>query len=157
MNANITSRPSNFLSFHRVGSQIHDSFGRDVVRLAANNRFSVSKVATLLGMTIYQLKAALERAIGMGPKEYFRHYRAVWARAMMKEGVGLMEISETLGFRYYTHFAAEIRSFYGLSPRDLQKTLLESTGTKKPSRSQADKRPTGAQPTLHRSAPALAV
>ena len=101
--------------------------GRDVVELARHHRFSVSKVAEILGMTIYQLKAALEKAVGIGPKEYFRNHRAVLARKMIQDGLGLMEISDQLGFRYYTHFAAEIRTYYGISPRDLQKSITQST------------------------------
>ena len=125
------SKRSSFLTFKRVGSSVHDSFGRDVLDLAVQNRFSVSKVSKLLGMTIYQLKSALEHAVGIGPKEYFRKYRAVLARQMMKDGRSLMDISEDLGFRYYTHFAAEIRAFYGSSPRDLQKAMLTVTGMAK--------------------------
>jgi AraC-like DNA-binding protein len=79
-------------------------------------------------MTAYQLKAALEKAVGLAPKEFFRNYRALQARRMISEGINLGEISRELGFRYYTHFAAEMRSYYGVPPRDLQKMLhrLES-------------------------------
>jgi AraC-like DNA-binding protein len=107
----------------RQGSKLCDPMGRDIIRLAEENNFSVSKVADILGLRVYQFKAALERACGMGPKELFRHHRAVMARWMISEGSGLRLISDKLGFRYYTHFAAEIRSFYGIPPRELQRIL----------------------------------
>jgi AraC-like DNA-binding protein len=117
----ITTNPPPGLK--RQGAKLCDFQGRDVIRLAEENNFSVSKVAAELGLRAYQFKAVLETAVGMGPKEFFRHHRAVLARWMMSEGSPLRTISDKLGFRYYTHFAAEIRSFYGVPPRELQKIL----------------------------------
>ncbi len=115
----------------RSGFQICDPEGRDVIKLALELQFSVSKVAAALGMKVFQLKAALEQVVGLGPKEFFRHYRAVQARRMISEGCSLKDISDQLGFRYYTHFAAEIRSFYGIPPRDLQK-IIERQSPRQP-------------------------
>ena len=107
----------------RNGFQICDPQGRDVIKLAMAHQFSVSRVAAALDLKVFQFKALLEQVVGLGPKEFFRHYRAVQARRMISEGCSLKEISDLLGFRYYTHFAAEVRSFYGISPRDLQKII----------------------------------
>ena len=107
----------------RSGFQILDPQGRDVVKLALDHNFHVRKVASALGLKVFQLKAAIEHVVGMGPKEFFRHYRAVSARWMISEGMPLKDISNRLGFQYYTHFAAEIRSFYGMSPRGLKKII----------------------------------
>ena len=109
--------------FTRNGYQICDPLGRDVIKLAQQHQFSVSKVAAALGMKVFQLKGALEQVVGLGPKEFFRHYRAVQARRLISEGCSLKEIADMLSFRYYTHFAAEIRAFYGISPRQLQKII----------------------------------
>jgi AraC-like DNA-binding protein len=119
----ITNRGSISNTFRRSGYQIQDIAGRDVMKLATELQYSVTKVAKTLGMTAYQLKAALEKAVGLAPKEFFRNYRALQARRMISDGVPLGEISNKLGFRYYTHFAAEIRSYYGVPPRDLQRML----------------------------------
>jgi AraC-like DNA-binding protein len=110
-------------AFTRTGHQVQDTTGRDIVKLASENQFSVTKVAKSLGMTAYQLKAALEKAVGLAPKEFFRNYRALQARWMIGDGLPLGDISRVLGFRYYTHFAAEIRSYYGVPPRDLKRML----------------------------------
>jgi AraC-like DNA-binding protein len=122
---NWMTAPSDFGSSFliRRGFQLRDPFGRDVIKLASEHQFSVSKVAAALGLKVHQFKAALEAVVGMGPKEYFRHYRAVQARQLISEGFSLKDISDRLGFRYYTHFAAEIRSFYEISPRTLQKII----------------------------------
>jgi AraC-like DNA-binding protein len=114
-------------AFTRIGFQVCDPQGRDVIKLAEKEHFSVTRVAEELGLSIHQFKAYFERTVGLCPKEFFRHYRAVKARRMISESIPLVEIAEQLGFRYYTHFAAEIRSFYGISPRDLQRLVMPST------------------------------
>jgi AraC-like DNA-binding protein len=109
--------------FTRNGFTVRDPQGRDVMKIAEREHFSVSRVAEELGLSIHQFKAALEKTVGLCPKEFFRHYRALLARWMISESIPLLDISEKLGFLYYTHFAAEIRSFYGISPRSLQRIL----------------------------------
>jgi AraC-like DNA-binding protein len=127
INYQASSKGTTANAFKRTGYQVQDAAGRDIVKLAAEHQFSVTKVARCLGMTAYQLKAALEKAVGLAPKEFFRNYRALQARWMIGDGVPLGDISKELGFRYYTHFAAEIRAYYGVPPRDLQKMLRSQT------------------------------
>ena len=110
-------------AFTRLGFQVFDPQGRDVMKMAEKECFSVSRVAEELGLSLHQFKALFEKTVGLGPKEFFRHFRAVKARRMISESVPLAEISEQLGFRYYTHFASEIRFFYGIPPRDLQRIV----------------------------------
>ncbi len=117
-------------TFTRKGFQVCDAKGRDVMRMAERANFSVSKVAAELELSMYQFTTAIENAVGIGPKEFFRHYRAVLARWMISECIPLQDISVKLGFRYYTHFASEIRSFYGISPRDLQRILQPASTPK---------------------------
>ncbi len=127
----------------RSGFQLCDPQGRDVIKLASTHQFSVSKVAAALGLKVHQFKSALEEAVGLGPKEFFRHYRAVQARRLISEGCPLKQISDQLGFRYYTHFAAEIRSFYGIAPRTLQKIIEKQSPRIPASRDLATKQTLG--------------
>ncbi len=127
----------------RSGFQLCDPKGTDVIKLACEHQFSVSKVSAALGLKVHQFKAALEQAVGLGPKEFFRHYRAVQARRLISEGCPLKQISDQLGFRYYTHFAAEIRSFYGIPPRTLQKIIERQSPQLLPARNPATKRTLG--------------
>ena len=80
----------------------------------------VSTVAETLGMTVREFEGALERSVGIRPKELFRNHRAVMARRMIQEGQNLHEISEKLGFRHYSHFATEMKKYYGIPPVQLQ-------------------------------------
>ena len=116
----------------RSGFQILDPDGRDVIKLAMEHKFSVSAVAAEMGMKVYQFKAAIEEVVGLGAKEFFRHYRAVYTRWMIIDGMALKDISKELGFRYYTHFAAEIRAFYGMSPRSLKSMVEGRTRAEQP-------------------------
>ncbi|YCM42423.1 helix-turn-helix domain-containing protein [Verrucomicrobiaceae bacterium 227] len=104
----------------RQGERILDSEGQDVLELADRAGYSVSKVADGLGMTVREFEGALERCLGIRPKVLFRNHRAVAARRLMQEGMDLKEIADRLGFRHYTHFAAEMKGFYGIPPVQLQ-------------------------------------
>ena len=104
----------------RKGEGIFDDLGRDILVLADKGRYSVSKVAGELGMTVREFEGALERCVGIRPKELFRNHRAVAARRLIQEGIDLKEISDRLGFRHYSHFAAEMKGFYGIPPVQLQ-------------------------------------
>lgn len=109
----------------RQGERIFDQSGRDIIQLAENEGYTVSKVAGLLGLTVREFEGALERCLGIRPKDLFRNYRAVAARRLIQEGHDLKEVSERLGFRHYSHFATEMKGFYGVPPVQLQ-TIVRS-------------------------------
>lgn len=102
-----------------------DDEGRDVLKLAFNEGFMVNGVAEKLGLTVRDFELALDKVVGMKPKVFFRQYRAVLARRMMKEGYDLHEIAEQLGFRHYSHFSTEMKGFYGIPPLRLLKMVRE--------------------------------
>ncbi len=85
----------------------------------------MSKVAATLGLTVREFEGALERCVGIRPKELFRNHRAVMARRMIQEGDDLKQIAEKLGFRHYSHFAMEVKGFYGIPPVQLQTIVRE--------------------------------
>ena len=109
----------------RRGERIYDETGRDIIELAEKESYMVSSVAEILGMTVREFEGALERSVGIRPKELFRNHRAVMARRMIQEGEDLHEISEKLGFRHYSHFATEMKKFYGIPPVQLQSMIRE--------------------------------
>ena len=111
--------------FSRNGDQVLDDEGRDVLKLAFNEGFMVNGVAEKLGLTVRDFELALDKVVGMKPKVFFRQYRAVLARRMMKEGYELHEIAEQLGFRHYSHFSTEMKGFYGIPPLRLLKMVRE--------------------------------
>lgn len=109
----------------REGERIFDSRGRDIMELSAQNGYNVSRVAEILGLTVREFEGSLERCVGIRPKELFRNHRAVTARRLIQEGEDLKVISERLGFRHYSHFATEMKGYYGVPPVQLQSIVRE--------------------------------
>ena len=107
----------------RDGQKIFDSSGRDIIELAEEEFFMVAKVAERIGMIVREFEGALERNMGIKPKELFRNRRALLARRQIQEGVNLRVIAEKLGFRHYSHFATEMKGFYGIPPVQLQTVI----------------------------------
>ena len=99
--------------------------GRDLLELAEEKAFSVSGVAEDLGLTNRQLEYAVERIAGLRPKDLFRRHRMLLARRLVAEGFSLQVIAQRLGFKHYTHFASEVKSFFDLPPRQFQKSVRE--------------------------------
>lgn len=93
------------------------------MELAQEEFFMVAKVAERLGLTVREFEGALERSVGIKPKELFRNRRALLARRQIKEGVNLRVIADKLGFRHYSHFATEMKGFYGIPPVQLQSVI----------------------------------
>lgn len=111
------------LRFHREGVRIVDHLGRDLIKSAAAEAYSVCNVARVFKVTVRQLEYAVEQDIGVKPKDLFRQERALMARKFISEGHDLETVSRLLGFRSYTHFATEIRKIFGMSPRKVKETL----------------------------------
>ena len=107
----------------RQGQRFVCPNGADVLELAEAEGFSVSGVADALGLTNRQLEYAVERAAGLRPKELFRRHRMLLARRLVAEGFSLQVIAQRLGFKHYTHFASEVKSFFDLPPRQFQKSV----------------------------------
>jgi AraC-like DNA-binding protein len=114
--------------YRRVGNRLLDGYGRDVMAIALQHGYSVVLTSAALGLKPFQLKRRVEAVIGLAPKDYFRLHRACLAKCMMLEGLPLEAISDALGFRHYTHFAAEVRAFFGCCPRDLRAIFARLTG-----------------------------
>lgn len=109
----------------RQGQRYATPSGADLLELAEAEGFSVSGVAEHLKLTNRQLEYAVERASGLRPKELFRRHRMLLARRLVAEGFSLQVIAQRLGFKHYTHFASEVKSFFDLPPRKLQQTIRE--------------------------------
>ncbi len=97
--------------------------GGDLLELAEAEGFSVSGVAEALELSNRQLEYAVERVSGLRPKELFRRHRMLLARRLVAEGYSLQVIAQRLGFKHYTHFASEVKSFFDLPPRQFQKSV----------------------------------
>lgn len=107
----------------RQGQRYLSPSGLDLLELAEAEGFSVSGVAEALQLTNRQLEYAVERVSGLRPKELFRRHRMLLARRLVAEGFSLQVIAQRLGFKHYTHFASEVKSFFDLPPRQFQKSI----------------------------------
>ena len=117
------SKDSPKFSLRREGQRYLCPDGRDLLEIAEEEAFSVSGVAEALGLTNRQLDYAVERASGLRPKDLFRRHRMLLARRMVAEGFSLQVIAQNLGFKHYTHFASEVKSYFDLPPRQFQKSV----------------------------------
>ena len=107
----------------RDGQHFVCPMGRNLLTLAEAEGFCVSGVAEALSLTNRQLEYAVERVSGLRPKELFRRHRMLLARRLVAEGFSLQVIAQRLGFKHYTHFASEVKSFFDLPPRQFQKSV----------------------------------
>ena len=107
----------------RRGQQFLCPGGADLLELAESEAFSVSGVADVLDLSNRQLEYAVERVSGLRPKELFRRHRMLLARRLVAEGFSLQVIAQRLGFKHYTHFASEVKSYFPLPPRQFQKSV----------------------------------
>ncbi|WP_435895329.1 helix-turn-helix domain-containing protein [Oceaniferula spumae] len=117
------SRPATPTPFTRQGDRVVDKSGVDLLQLAEEKGFNVKNVAEELGFTVIQLQRHVEAAIGLKPKDLFCNHRALLAKRMITEGMDLHDIGEKLGYLYYSHFCTDIKKFYGISPKQLEKKL----------------------------------
>ena len=117
------SRPAIPTPFHRQGARIVDTSGVNLLQLAEQNNFNVKRVAEILGFTVIQLQRHVENAVGLKPKDLFCNHRALLAKRMINEGINLHDISEKLGYLYYSHFCTDVKKFFGISPKQLEKKL----------------------------------
>ena len=109
----------------RQGQRFVCPNGQDLLEIAEAEGFSVSGVAENLELTNRQLEYAVERVSGLRPKELFRRHRMLLARRLVAEGFSLQVIAQRLGFKHYTHFASEVKSYFNLPPRQFQKSVRE--------------------------------
>ena len=115
-------------SFERRGDHFVDDRGQDILEMAHEEGFMVNNVATRLGMSVREFEIAIDRTVGMKPKNFFRQYRAVMARRLIQEGENLHVVADDLGFRHYSHFSTEMKLFYGIPPLRLQKMIRKRCG-----------------------------
>ncbi|MEM9080544.1 MAG: AraC family transcriptional regulator [Verrucomicrobiota bacterium] len=119
-----TSKKTTF-SLKRLGHSLVTEDGQDVMTLAEQHQFKVSSVASSLGVQVQELEAAIKKATGMGPKEYFRRHRIILAQRYIRMGYGPDQIVSLLGFSHYTHLAREVKLFYGMTITAWTKTEQE--------------------------------
>ena len=77
---------------------------------------SLTALATLAGMSRYQLIRAFRAATGMTPHAYQLNLRVNQARALLRSGEGMADIAYRLGFADQSHFQRVFKDFAGVTP-----------------------------------------
>ena len=117
------SRPSIPTPFFRRGDRVYDKSGNDLLHLAETHNFNVQQVAEQFQLTVAQFQRHVEAAIGLKPKDLFRNHRALLAKRLITQGMDLHSVSAKLGYLYYSHFCTDIKNFFEITPKQLERKL----------------------------------
>ena len=77
---------------------------------------SLSELATLVGLSKYQLLRRFERAYGMTPHEWLRQVRVERARASIRGGTSLAQVAADCGFADQGHMTRAFVAHFGFTP-----------------------------------------
>jgi AraC-like DNA-binding protein len=77
---------------------------------------SLSELATLVGLSKYQLLRRFERAYGMTPHGWLRQIRVERARASIGNGTGLAQAAADCGFADQSHMTRAFAAHFGFTP-----------------------------------------
>jgi len=88
----------------------------NLIELAFQSEYKVGQLSKMLGLTTRHMERMFYDSLGVSPKYWLRQQRMVRARYLIREGFPLKHISVYLGFKRYSHFISEVKTFYGMSP-----------------------------------------
>jgi AraC-like DNA-binding protein len=77
---------------------------------------SLSELATLVGLSKYQLLRRFERAYGMTPHEWLRQVRLERARPSIPGGTSLAHVAAECGFADQSHMTRAFVAHFGFTP-----------------------------------------
>ncbi len=80
------------------------------------NAPSLSELATLVGLSKYQLLRRFERAYGMTPHEWLRQIRVEHARTSIRGGTSLAQVAADCGFADQSHMTRAFVAHFGFTP-----------------------------------------
>jgi AraC-like DNA-binding protein len=87
---------------------------------------SLSDLAERFFVSKYHMCRTFKSATGFGVKEYIIHCRVLKARELLRQGLGVQEAGERVGFRNNSHFIRTFRALTGTSPRRYAREYLQS-------------------------------
>lgn len=95
---------------------------RDVAR-----RWTVSELASAVGMSRTSFAERFKRLVGMAPLEYLTQWRMMIARnALKREDSNLAKIAENIGYESDTAFSLAFKRMYGCSPGRYRSQFLRN-------------------------------
>lgn len=95
---------------------------RELLLRDLENPPSLAHLARIAGINEKKLKSGFKQVFGVPVFEYFRNYRLDLARELLASGA--MNVTETgmhIGYRNLSHFSAEFKKRFGMTPKKIQK------------------------------------
>lgn len=103
--------------FHEI-TRGAESYRRVVNMLKSNldKNMSVNDISALCNMSPSNVKRVFTKYSGIGVIGYFNHLKVEKAKALLKEGLSIKEVSAMLGFESQNYFSTVFKRIDGISP-----------------------------------------
>ena len=88
--------------------------------------FRIADVAEAVGLNVSHLHKRFATETGMGPAQWRLRESIRRAKAMLRDGSGVLDVAMALQFSSSQYFATAFRRVVGLTPREYCKTVRES-------------------------------
>jgi AraC-like DNA-binding protein len=86
---------------------------------------TLAELATLAGLSRFQVLRHFADAYGMPPHAWLRQQRVLRARALIASGLGLAEVSAACGFADQSHMTRSFVQQFGFTPGAWQHASLQ--------------------------------
>lgn len=94
---------------------------RDLLLADLSETPGLKSLATAVGTNEYHLKVHFKAHFGKSVMAYLRGYKMELAKKLLLESDRkIMDIAESLGYKYATHFSAAFKKHHGKLPKDLR-------------------------------------
>ena len=95
----------------------------DFIREHICESISVEELAALVHLSSRQLNRNFQKQLGMPVSDYIIHQRMLLAGELLKDPqVSVTMAADRSGYANYSYFTKQFRKFYGMSPREYQRT-----------------------------------
>lgn len=103
-------------------------FSLNYIHTHLSESFTIQDIARLAHVSQNTLERHFSAIIQMSPSEYVRHRRLIHAQRLLTEGHTVQETCSLCGFSDYSHFIAQFRQHFGITPLQYKKqTYLANT------------------------------
>jgi AraC-like DNA-binding protein len=89
-------------------------------KLAKESRYRIDMLCAELQVSPRHFRRLFTNALGICPKKWLNSERMVFARSMLRTGLPIKEVSDSLGFSAQKDFYREFRNCYGISPSEFR-------------------------------------
>ena len=88
----------------------------DWERRARQCRYSASKMAQTLGVTLRLVEIFFQERFGCGPHSWMLRVRMTEAAVFLMSGVPVRTVTTKVGYKQVSHFSREFKRFFGMPP-----------------------------------------